>query len=251
MLIGSKYSRDTDRGTDSIEDFSLLKDIFFPSIDISGYDLQGDATVRKTFITDIFFEIFHELYSFQRSHSQIDIYKLQIRDIVRDLAHLTTCIAKCEKCSHESTDARTDDLDRSHIELFEPTDDADMCHTTCSATTEDEGKMMFHRLCKSKCDKCAHHTEKNEDFPFGDFLFQDEYPVECREDGMSVRKSDDISWIRSYRYCQHDQYVSDSLSESHKRKCFEIFFIERNMWSPEIYKTEKKKGYKSCHLVKK
>ena len=69
MLIGSKYPRNTDRGADSIEDLSLLKDIFFPSIDISGYDLQGDTTVRKIFITDIFFEIFHELYSFQRSHS--------------------------------------------------------------------------------------------------------------------------------------------------------------------------------------
>lgn len=233
MLIGSKYSRDTDRGTDSIEDFSLLKDIFFPSIDISGYDLQGDATVRKTFITDIFFEIFHELYSFQRSHSQIDIYKLQIRDIVRDLAHLTTCIAKCEKCSHESTDARTDDLDRSHIELFEPTDDADMCHTTCSATTEDEGKMMFHRLCKSKCDKCAHHTEKNEDFPFGDFLFQDEYPVECREDGVSIDKRYCVADIGRLCYSEHSTYPSGSLYDTHTSDKFYIFPKEMDFWSPE------------------
>ena len=142
-----KYSWNTQRCTDSMGKASLSEDHALTCIYIRRKYKKWDFCIDKWLPLKYCIKKVLYFCSFYESFFHIKIYKLQPSYISKYFFHIMWRLPQSEQCCYDTSHTRTRDGYWIHTGLFEPTDNPDMCKSSCSTTSERKRKKRdIHRM---------------------------------------------------------------------------------------------------------
>jgi hypothetical protein len=146
-----KYSWNTDRCTNCIDNTPFDKYNLFTRIDIGCDDFERDIRIREFLFPYILFEELRKLLSLDSSFFEIYIEEFHETNIGGNLFDILTRISTSIKSTNKSTHTRTDDKTWGKLEFFQPPDKSDMSKSTSCTTTEDERELFVCHILLFEC----------------------------------------------------------------------------------------------------